>query len=173
MVSAFITYILISRSQSCKWTAEQVPIRDWTTSINFDFCPKGPLVNFHFLGINVRIRWKGFENLSLLCLLFFKDFRWLLFNYVIIVFSWLLTLSRLGVPSLRRFAFSAHISLKNGPIRMIRSGKMFIDVLSINFACSIMQIGPLVAEYAVDLIADFVRATLTLRFSPNFGTKSK
>jgi hypothetical protein len=28
-------------------------------------------------------------------------------------------------------------------------------------------------SYGVDLIADFVRATLTLRFSPNFGQNSK
>jgi hypothetical protein len=28
-------------------------------------------------------------------------------------------------------------------------------------------------SYGVDFIADFVRATLTLRFSPNFGRNSK
>jgi hypothetical protein len=57
-----------------------------------------------------------------------------------------LTLSCLGAPLVRNSAFTAHISMKNGPIRMIPFGKVFIDVLQIHFACSLMQIGPLGAK---------------------------
>jgi hypothetical protein len=39
-----------------------------------------------------------------------------------------------------------HISSDNGLIGMIQVEKVFIDVLALRFACSIMQIGPLVAK---------------------------
>jgi hypothetical protein len=73
----------------------------------------------------------------------------------------------------RFFALSEHISRDNGLIGMIQLGKVFVDVLAMRFACSIMQIDHWLPSYGVDLIADFVRATLTLRFSPNFGQNSK
>jgi hypothetical protein len=40
----------------------------------------------------------------------------------------LLTLSRLGKPLVHHVVFSAYTSLKNGPIRMIPIGKVFIDI---------------------------------------------
>jgi hypothetical protein len=52
---------------------------------------------------------------------------------------------------------------------MIQVEKVFDDILAMRFACSIMQIGPWLPSYGVDLIAVFVRTTLTLRFSPNFA----
>jgi hypothetical protein len=44
-----------------------------------------------------------------------------------------LTLSGLGAPLVHHVAFLAHISLKNGPIRMIPSGKVFIDIFAMHF----------------------------------------
>jgi hypothetical protein len=58
----------------------------------------------------------------------------------------LLTLSCLGALLVRFFALLEHISPDNGLIEMIQLGKVFIDVLAMRCACSIMQIGPLVAK---------------------------
>ncbi len=46
----------------------------------------------------------------------------------------------------RIFALPVHISLDNGLIEMIQVNKAFVDVFAMRFACSIMQIGPLVAK---------------------------
>ncbi len=57
-----------------------------------------------------------------------------------------LTLSCLGTRLVRIFALPVHISLNNGLIGMIQLRKVFVDVLAMRFACSTMQIGPLVAK---------------------------
>jgi hypothetical protein len=57
-----------------------------------------------------------------------------------------LTLSCLGARLVRFFALPEHISPDNGLIGMIQLGKVFVDMLAMRFACSIMQIGPLVAK---------------------------
>jgi hypothetical protein len=44
--------------------------------------------------------------------------------------SMILTLSCLGAPLVCHVAFSAHISLKNGPIRIISSRKVLIDIFA-------------------------------------------
>jgi hypothetical protein len=44
------------------------------------------------------------------------------------------------------FALPEHISSDNGLIGMIQVGKVFVDVLAIHVACSIMQFGALVAK---------------------------
>jgi hypothetical protein len=46
----------------------------------------------------------------------------------------------------RVFDLPVHIYLDNGLIGMIHIEKEFVDVLAMCFACSIMQIGPLVAK---------------------------
>jgi hypothetical protein len=46
----------------------------------------------------------------------------------------------------RFFALPDHISPDNGLIGMIQLEKVFDDVLAMRFACSIMQIGPLVTK---------------------------
>jgi hypothetical protein len=58
-----------------------------------------------------------------------------------------LTLSCLGALLVRFFALPEHISPDNGLIGMIQLRKVFVDVLGMRFACSIMQIGPLVAKF--------------------------
>jgi hypothetical protein len=57
-----------------------------------------------------------------------------------------LTLSCLGARLVHFFALPEHISPDNGLIGMIQPGKVFVDVLAMRFACSIMQMGPLVAK---------------------------
>jgi hypothetical protein len=57
-----------------------------------------------------------------------------------------LTLSCLGARLVCVFALPVHISSDNGLIGMIQVGKVFVDVLAMRFACSIIQIGPLVAN---------------------------
>jgi hypothetical protein len=54
--------------------------------------------------------------------------------------------SCLGARLVRIFALPIHISSDNGMIWIIQVGKVFPDVLAMHFACSIMQIGPLVAK---------------------------
>jgi hypothetical protein len=51
-----------------------------------------------------------------------------------------------GKRVVRIFALPVHISLDNGLIEMIQVNKAFVDVFAMRFACSIMQIGPLVAK---------------------------
>jgi hypothetical protein len=57
-----------------------------------------------------------------------------------------LTNSCPGARLVRIFALPVHTSLDGGLIGMIHVGKVFADVLAICFACSIMQIGLLVAK---------------------------
>ncbi len=84
-----------------------------------------------------------------------------------------LTLSFPGGPLGGHLAVAIHISPNNGPIEMIPSGKLIIlshqSILHVQ-SCKSDHWLP---SYGVDLIADFVRATLTLRFSLNFGQNSK
>jgi hypothetical protein len=46
----------------------------------------------------------------------------------------------------RFFALPVHISPDNGLIGMIQVEKFLVDVLAMRFACSIMQIGTLIAK---------------------------
>jgi hypothetical protein len=64
------------------------------------------------------------------------------------IISWTqcLTLSCLGALLVHFFALLEHISLDNGLIGMIQLDKVFVDVLAMRFACSIMKIRTLVAK---------------------------
>ena len=55
-------------------------------------------------------------------------------------------LSRLSTSLVRHLALPVHISSSNGLMDMIRSGKVFTDVLAIRFNTWIMFIGQLLAE---------------------------
>ena len=57
-----------------------------------------------------------------------------------------LTLSRLGPRLDRVLSLAIHISPTNGPIDMVSVAKLIYYVLPIHFACSIIQIGLLVAK---------------------------
>jgi hypothetical protein len=59
----------------------------------------------------------------------------------------ILTNSCPGAHLVRIFALLVHnIFLDNGLIGMIQIEKVFVDVLAMRFACSIMKNGPLVAK---------------------------
>jgi hypothetical protein len=73
----------------------------------------------------------------------------------------------------RIFALPVHISLDNGLIGMIQVGKVFVDVMECVLHVQSCKLDHWLPSNGVDLIADFVRTKLTLRFSPNFGQNSK
>jgi hypothetical protein len=73
----------------------------------------------------------------------------------------------------RVFALAVHISLDNGLTGIIQVGKVFVDVLAMHLHDQSCKLDHWLPSYGVDLIADFFRTILTLRFSPNFGQNSK
>jgi hypothetical protein len=73
----------------------------------------------------------------------------------------------------RHLALAIHISPNNGPMDMIQIAKQSIMSHQSILHVQSGKLDHWLPSYGVDLIADFVRATLTLRFSPNFGQNSK
>jgi hypothetical protein len=79
-----------------------------------------------------------------------------------------LTISCPGCPLGVPLVLGIHISPNNGPMDMILSGKLIYFVNQSISHVQSCKSDHWLPSYGVDLIADFVRAALTLQFSPNF-----